>query len=132
MEKIRNSNTSYEVSEILYGVREPFNKNALWIYPTKNGVEMRVFNKGWKTLITSEDKGLSEISLKQVENLIENSQNSINERLKKYFSRFSSDSQIINQKYKQLEDKFSDLENDLEKLNKKIIKWKNIIQTKQD
>jgi hypothetical protein len=49
-------------TEILISLREPFNKNVLWIYPKDNEIELKVFDKGWKVLFTTKDKGLSKLS----------------------------------------------------------------------
>ena len=54
--------TQYDPMEVLNSVREPYNKNTLWIHPLIDGFEIKVFEKGWETLLSTKDFGLSEMS----------------------------------------------------------------------
>lgn len=119
MEKINNSNTYYEnPTNILISSREPFNRNTLWIYPKEKEVEFRIFNKGWKVLCSTEDKGLSSKSLQEVANLLNNSRISIIEIIKKQVGKLISNTQHISTKENELQKKVQDLENKIDKLMK--------------
>jgi hypothetical protein len=48
-----------EFADVLISIREPFDKNTFWICPKDDIIEGKVFNKGWKVISTTEDKGLS-------------------------------------------------------------------------
>ena len=72
--------------EVLYSVKEPFNKNTLWIYPNnENNIEIKVFDKGWKVLLTTEDLGLSEKSKQWIENLVNKNFNMFNFKFNKEY-----------------------------------------------
>jgi hypothetical protein len=51
--------TQYEPMEVLTSVKEPFNKNTLWIHPIDENLEIKIYDKGWKVLFTTKDLGLS-------------------------------------------------------------------------
>lgn len=121
--KISTSNTQYyEPAEVLISVREPYNKNTLWIHPHDGIIESKVFNKGWKVISTTKDEGLSKISLEQINNLLEEYKESINNKMIKHFGKYSSDSKILINKQKELESKVNMLEEKLEKLTRRYQK----------
>jgi hypothetical protein len=41
--------------EVLTSVREPFNKNTLWIYPTGEDIEVKIYDKGWRIILSTKD-----------------------------------------------------------------------------
>jgi len=51
--------TQYEPMEVLTSVKEPFNKNTIWIHPVNGEFEVKINDKGWKVLFTTKDLGLS-------------------------------------------------------------------------
>jgi hypothetical protein len=51
-----------EFADVLISAREPFDKNTFWICSKDDIIEGKVFDKGWKVIATTEDKGLSEKS----------------------------------------------------------------------
>lgn len=120
MERINQSNTQfYNPAEVLISVREPYNKNTLWIRPYNDILEIKVFDKGWKTISTTEDKGLSNTSLEQINELLNNLQDIINNKIKKHLGRYSSDSQVFLKRQKELQSKIEELEENIKKLNKR-------------
>jgi hypothetical protein len=48
--------------EVLKSVKEPFNKNTLWIYPIDGDFEFKIFDKGWRIIGTTKDLGLTDNS----------------------------------------------------------------------
>lgn len=144
MERINQSNSqAYNPSDVLISNREPFNKNTYWIHPHNGIIETKVFNKGWKVISTTEDKGLSIKSVEQVENLVETLQTTITAKLKKQTGKYSSDLLIVLNNQKELEKQIKELNKKIEKLTKRQqtmllklenSKWEkiNIIQTKKD
>lgn len=101
-----------DYANIWINKREPFDKNTLWIYPNKNDLELKVFNKGWKVLFTTKDIGLSLNSRKEVQSLVDNILNVIDKQSK----HINSDLILLQNKNKQLEKRISDLERKLNKL----------------
>jgi len=55
----------YNSADVLIHTREPFNKNTLWIQPVKGEVKVNVYveKTGWKTIFSTKDNGLSDVSL---------------------------------------------------------------------
>jgi hypothetical protein len=43
-------NINFEPSEVLISPREPYNKKTVWIHPTNDNIEVKIFDKGWKLL----------------------------------------------------------------------------------
>lgn len=117
-----NTNQYYNPADVLIGVREPFSKNSLWIHTHDGIVEIKIFDKGWKSIFSTEDKGLSNISMKQVNLEIEELQKNTNHKLRKYLGKISSDSLTLIERYKQLEEKYNKLEERIDKLNKRLEK----------
>lgn len=130
MERISQSNSqSYNPADVLISVREPFNKNTFWIFPHDGIIEAKVFEKGWKVIFSTEDKGLSKLSAEQVQNLVTNLQENISLKLKKHLGKCSTDSLLLIKKQKELEEKINELEERLKKITKRqqtmLVKLKN-------
>lgn len=131
MERINQSHSqSYSPAEVLISLREPFNKNTVWIHPHDGITEIKVFNKGWKPITSTEDKGLSKLAAKQVQELIQALQDVIFDKFKKQFGKYASDSIALHKREKDLEWQISELEKKIYSLNKKqqamLIKLNNI------
>ena len=110
----------FEPMEVLYSVKEPFNKNTLWIYPNnENNIEIKVFDKGWKVLLTTEDLGLSEKSKQWIENLVNKNFNMFNFKFNKEYGKHKSTLLTLMNKNKELEIKINDLNNKIDKLTKR-------------
>lgn len=109
----------YDTAEVLIHVREPFNKNTLWIHPHDNIIEVKVFDKGWKIIASTEDKGLSTKSEEQTRNLVKLSENSLMSKFKKIYSQQKQDLIVLKNRERDLEEKISDLESKLDKLAKR-------------
>lgn len=130
MERINQSNSqSYNPADVLISIREPFNKNTFWIFPHDGIIEGKLFDKGWKTIFTTEDRGLSKQSAEQVKALVENLQSNISAKLKKQFGKYSTDSLVLLKKQKELEDKVDELSERIKKITKRqqtmLVKLKN-------
>ncbi len=131
MERIKQSNTqSYSPAEVLISLREPFNKNTLWIHPHDGIVEFKVFNKGWKPIASNEDKGLSKLAADQVQELFQAFQNNVFGKFKKQLGKYSSDSLALYKKEKDLEWQIAELEKKIHTLNKRyqtmLVKLNNV------
>lgn len=109
----------YEPMEVLNSIKEPFNKNTVWIYPGNEDIEVRIFNKGWKTVVNTKDLGLSEESKQQVEKLVNEAINVLNYKFNREYGKHKGILINLMEKNKQLEQKLSDLENKLDKLTKR-------------
>jgi hypothetical protein len=48
--------------EVLASVKEPYNRNTLWIHPNEDDFEIELFDKGWRVIFSTKDLGLSEVS----------------------------------------------------------------------
>lgn len=114
------NNQYYNPADVLIGVREPFDKNSLWIHPHDGIVEIKIFEKGWKVILSTEDKGLSIASLKQVNELVDDLYKSINVKLKKHLGRISSDTITTQNKYKDIENRIQELEDKVKKLTNRF------------
>lgn len=110
----------YTPSEILISVREPYDKHTVWIHPHNNVVEIKIFDdKSWKIISTTEDKGLSPLQLKQVQNLIEQLKDFLMKKLQKYFNKFSTDFSTIFRWKQNTNEQITTLDNSVSKLSKK-------------
>lgn len=109
----------YNSADVLIHTREPFNKNTLWIQPVKGDVKINIYvdKVGWKTILSTKDSGLSDVSLSQVTKLVSTLQTEIKDKCKKQFDRINSSSIIINTKQKDLERRIEELESQVEKLS---------------
>lgn len=115
-----------EPMDVLMSVREPYNKNTLWIYPfDKEDVELRVFRKGWKTILTTKDIGLSNLSLEQVNNTKEDLKALLLKVITKHSSRATASSMSLVNKERELEEKILGLERKIDRLTKIINKKQN-------
>lgn len=120
MERINQANTqAYNPADVLIGIREPFNKNTYWIHPHDGIIETKVFNKGWKVISTTEDKGLSSNAVEQVKNLVEALHVNILAKLKKQAGKYSSDSLVLLDKQKELERRIDEMDENMKKLAKR-------------
>lgn len=108
-----------EFANVLISFREPYSKNTLWIKPNKDIIEVNVFNKGWKTILTTKDLGLSEKSKQQVIELINESITSLSSKLSKSQGQYKNSMINLINKNKELENKISELENKIDKLTKR-------------
>lgn len=109
-------------AEVMIGVREPFNKNCVWIHTHDGVVDIKIFDKGWKSIYTTLDGGLSTTSQQQVSDQLSKTQNILNEKIKKQLGKYSTDSLTLVKRQKELEDKIAVLEDKFEKLLKKVRK----------
>lgn len=110
-----------EFAQVLISPREPYSKDTLWIYIGKDGViEFRVFNKGWKTIFSTTDQGLSEKSEQQVQDLVNKFENSFNFKFNKVQGKYKNTFLSLMDKNRQLEQKVNELENKIEKLTKRF------------
>lgn len=112
-------NINYEPSEVLISPREPYNKKTVWIHPTQDNIEVKIFDKGWKVLSQTKDTGLSDEAKNQVENINLELKDLLLKILKKQFGKFSSDSLVLNERQRELEERMKNLEDKFDKLNKK-------------
>lgn len=107
----------FEPADVLIHLREPYNKNTLWIQPIDGVINVKVYDKGiWNTIYSTSDKGLSEESLKQVKELVESLNTVLTNKIAKQLGQYSSNSLLLVKKQKELEDKISELESKFEKL----------------
>ena len=119
------ANDYYEPSEVLISLREPYNKKTVWICPNEDNIEVKIFNKGWKTILQTKDTGLSEKALEQVNVFNEDLKRETIKILKKYLGKFSSDYFSMLKRVQYLESKIQTLEDKFDKLNKKYSKLIN-------
>lgn len=120
MEKISSSRTqSYSPAEVVISLREPFNKNSLWIHPHDGIVEMKVFDRGWKSVASNEDKGLSKLSADQIQELFKAFQDTVFSKFKKQLGKYSTDSIALYKKEKDLEWQIQELEKKIHTLTKR-------------
>lgn len=117
--------SDYDFSEVLISPREPYDKKTIWIYPTNDDIQIKVFNKGWKTVCRTKDVGLSDESKNQIEKINLEFKDLIMEILRKQFGKFSSNNNIIYERQKTLEEKMKELEYKFDKLNKKYSTFRN-------
>lgn len=120
MERIDNSNTQYtQKTEIVIGPREPYNKNTFWIKKRGQYFDMNLFNKGWETLSSTEDLGLSPKSKQQVEDMI----NEIKQLYLKSLEEFKGIQSLQSKKYlnkiKEQNEQIENLKKQLEDTNNK-------------
>ena len=130
MERINQSNSqTYNPADVLISVREPFNKNTFWIFPHDGIIEGKVFEKGWKVIFSTEDKGLSKQSAEQVKDLVQALQENISQKMKKQLGKYSTDSLVLLKKQKELEEKLNEFDEKLKKITKRqqtmLVKLKN-------
>lgn len=111
--------TQYKPMEVLTSVKEPYSKDTLWIHPLDQGFEIKIFNKGWETILNTNDLGLSEISEQQVKELVKSSENVFNFKLNKIQGQHRNSMLNIMNKNKELEQRIIDLENKLDRLTKR-------------
>lgn len=111
MERIDNYHTQeYIPADVLISAREPYSKNTLWVYINNNIIEVRVFQKGWKTIFTSKDLGLSELATKQVNDILDLFTNKIQNSVEKLISKYNKDSIVLKNKQDNLEKRVKALE----------------------
>lgn len=112
--------TDYEFSDVLISPREPYDKKTLWIHPTQDNIEVKLYqNNNWKTISQTKDTGLSDKAKNQVEQLNEEFKSFIIRIIKKQFGKFSSNNNVLLEKQKLLEERVQKLEDKIDKMNKK-------------
>lgn len=112
--------TDYEFSDVLISPREPYDKKTLWIHPTQDNIEIKLYyNNSWKTLFQTKDTGLSDKAKNQVEQLNEEFKSFIIRIIKKQFGKFSSNNNVLLEKQQLLEERIQKLEDKIDKMNKK-------------
>ena len=109
----------YEPSDVLISLREPYNKKTIWIHPKPDNIEVKIFDKGWTVLSQTKDTGLSDEAKSQVEKINSELKELLIEILRKQFGKFSSASNVVNERQRQLEERMKNLEDKFDKLNKK-------------
>ena len=111
---------NYEPSEVLIHTREPFNKNTVWIQPTNGELRINLYISGkWVPIYTTKDNGLSNESLRQILDLINQLKSEIETKLTKQFNKQNSDSLRIFDKLKNYESRIVELEDKFNKLSNK-------------
>lgn len=100
----------YFPAETLVSTIEPKLKNVLWIYPLEDHYELRLYNKKWKTLFSTKDTGLSDLSEAQVLQLNNELKNEIIQLLQKQVNRLSNDILLLTNKNLELERRIKKLE----------------------
>ena len=112
--------TDYEFSDVLISPREPYDKKTLWIHPTQDNIEIKLYyNNNWKTISQTKDTGLSDKAKNQVGQLNEEFKSFIIRIIKKQFGKFSSNNNVLLEKQKLLEERVQKLEDKIDKMNKK-------------
>ena len=112
--------TDYEFSDVLISPRAPYDKKTLWIHPTQDNIEIKLYyNNDWKTIFQTKDTGLSDKAKNQVEQLSEEFKSFIIRIIKKQFGKFSSNNNVLLEKQKLLEERVQKLEDKIDKMNKK-------------
>ena len=112
--------TDYEFSDVLISPREPYDKKTLWIHPTQDNIEIKLYyNNNWKTISQTKDTGLSDKAKNQIEQLNEEFKSFIIRIIKKQFGKFSSNNNVLLEKQKLLEERVQKLEDKIDKMNKK-------------
>ena len=106
----------YEPMEVLTSVREPFNKNTLWIYPTGEDIEVKIYDKGWRIIFSTKDLAQSK---QQVINLVNEFKETFNSKFIKEQGKQKSSLLKIMNKNRELEQKITELENKVDKLTKR-------------
>lgn len=102
---------TYSPSEVLISIKEPYDKNTLWIHPFKGYTEIKVYNEGWKLLFSTKDLGLSNVSLKQVKTFDQDTKDFLIDLLKKQIGNLSNSILLLTNKNIELERRLSKLEN---------------------
>ena len=105
--------------DVLTSLREPYSKNTLWLFPHNGEIDVKIFDKGWKIISSTEDKGLSKKSEQQINTLVEELSNNINYNLLKEYGKQRRAIVQLKDKQRVLENKISELENKLDKLTKR-------------
>lgn len=109
--------TTYEPSDVLINLREPYNKNTVWIQPINGVINIKLYDKGqWNIIYSTEDKGLSEASLSKVKELVDSLNAELTKKIAKQLGQYSSNSLLLVKRQKELETKISELESKIEKL----------------
>lgn len=112
--------TDYEFSDVLISPRAPYDKKTLWIHPTQDNIEIKLYyNNDWKTILQTKDTGLSDKAKNQVGQLNEEFKSFIIRIIKKQFGKFSSNNNVLLEKQKLLEERIQKLEDKIDKMNKK-------------
>ena len=112
--------TDYEFSDVLISPRAPYDKKTLWIHPTQDNIEIKLYyNNNWKTISQTKDTGLSDKAKNQVGQLNEEFKSFIIRIIKKQFGKFSSNNNVLLEKQKLLEERVQKLEDKIDKMNKK-------------
>lgn len=110
----------YEPSEVLIHVREPFNKNTVWIQPINGELRVNLYISGkWVPIYTTKDNGLSDESLRQTIDLVNTLKTEIEFKLTKQFNKQNSDSLRIFDKLRNYESRIVELEDKFSKLSNK-------------
>lgn len=100
----------YSPSEVLISIREPYDKNTLWIHPFKGYTEIKVYNEGWKLLFSTKDLGLSEVARKEVEKYNTETKELLISLLQKQINKLSNDVLLLTNKNIELEKRIKKLE----------------------
>lgn len=116
---------NYEPSDVLISLREPYNKNTVWIHPKSDNIEVKIFDGEWKILSQTKDIGLSNKSIEQIKVFNDDLKNTITSVLKKHIERSSSDYLHMIKRIQYLEERIKELEDKYNKLNKKYSVFKN-------
>ena len=100
----------YSPSEVLISIREPYDKNTLWIHPFKGYTEIKVYNEGWKLLFSTKDLGLSEVARKEVEEYNTEIKELLISLLQKQINKLSNEVFLLTNKNIELEKRIKKLE----------------------
>lgn len=127
MQRIERLNTSYyDSAQIHIHVREPYDRNTLWIQPHNGIIDVKVYDNGWKVIASTKDTGLSDEAKKQVEDLVNIQCNELSSKVRTTLGRCSADSAFLVKQHKQFQTKIAELETKIEKLTKRC----NALQAK--
>ena len=119
LDQWKKKTMKYDPADVLIHVREPYNKNTLWIQPTDEDIQVKIYDKGWKTILSTKDSGLSSLSLQQVKELVTSLNVELSDKLVKQFNRSNQSLQTTLIKIREAESKIAELDNKVEKLTKR-------------
>lgn len=110
----------FNPADVLIHVREPFNKNTLWIQPKDDEIKVQIYDTNkWKTIFSTKDNGLSTLSLQQVKELISSLSVELNDKLVKQFNKQNANLSATLSKLRESDAKIAELDNKIEKLTKR-------------
>lgn len=108
---------TFDPVDVIVHLKEPFSKNTVWIQPIDGIINVKLYYKGkWNIIYTTQDKGLSDVALQQVEELVTTLGTTLVERMNKQLGKCSQNTISFLAKQKEMESRIDDLETKLKKL----------------